>query len=93
MYGPQNRGTDQLLDRNGETVLTAKEDTLKRLTQYFDHLLSVPDTVDHEALSCLTDTPPDESLDDMLGFDKLLDAIVETKENRTSRKGGIPAEV
>ena len=92
-YGPRNRDTGQLLDRNGETVLTAKEDTLKRFSEYFDQLLNVLETVDHEALSCVTDRPPDESLDDMPGFDELLDAIVEMKENRTFEECGIPAKV
>lgn len=29
VYGPQNRGTAQLLDQDGERVFTAKDDTLK----------------------------------------------------------------
>ena len=93
VYGPQNRGTAQLLDEDGETVLTAKDDTLKRFAQHFDHLLNVPGTVEHEALNSLTDMLPDESLDDTPGFDELLNAIDATKENKAPGECGIPAEV
>ena len=91
--GPQKRGTAQLLDQDGETVLTAKDETLNRFAQHFDQLLNVPGTVDQEALSSLTDMPPDVSLDDLPSFDELLDAIAATKENKAPGECGIPAEV
>ena len=91
--GPQKRGTAQLLDQDGETVLTAKDETLNRFAQHFDQLLNVPGTVDQEALSSLTDMPPDVSLDDLPSFDELLDAIAATKEKKAPGECGIPAEV
>ena len=53
--GPQKRGTAQLLDQDGEAVLTAKDETLSRFAQHFDQLLNVPGTVDQEALSSFTE--------------------------------------
>ena len=93
VYGPQNRGITQLLDQSGETVLTAKNDILKRFAQHFDLLLNVPGEVDQEALNSLKNMPPNLSLDDMPSFDELLDAIDATKENKSPGECGIPAEV
>ena len=73
--------------------MTAKDETLNRFAQHFDQLLNVPGTVDQEALSSLTDMPPDVSLDDLPSFDELLDAIAATKENKAPGECGIPAEV
>jgi len=93
VYGPQNRGIDQLLEQNGKTVLKARNDTLKRFAQYFDLLLNVPGEVDQEALNSLKNMPPYLSLDDKPSFDELLDAIDATKENKALGEWGVPVEM
>ena len=40
-YGPQRRGTTQLTDLDGETIIQEKAEILHRFTNYFDKLLNI----------------------------------------------------
>ena len=93
IYGPQKRGTEQLIAQDGVTILKEKEDTLNRFAQHFDQLLNVPGTVDQAALDQLPDITEDKSLDEIPSFDELTAAIASTKENKAPGECGIPAEI
>ena len=41
VYGPQRRGTTQLTDLDGETIIQEKAEILHRFTNYFDKLLNI----------------------------------------------------
>lgn len=93
VYGPQNRETAQLLDQSCKTVLTAKNNTLKKFAQHFGQLLNVPGKLDQEALNSLKDMPPYLSLDNISSFNELLGAIYLTKKNKAPGECSILAEV
>ena len=91
MYGPQRRGTAQLLAEDGTTVLKEKDETLNRFAQHFYELLNVPGTVDRTALDCLPDKPACQELDSEPSRDELNTAIAATRENKAPGGCGIPA--
>jgi len=93
VYGPQRRGTAQLLDKDGVTVLKERNETLNRFAQHFDQLLNVPGTVDNNTLDELPDIQADEDLDDIPSFEELTKAIHYTRENKSPGGCGIPSEV
>ena len=49
MYGPAQRGTNQLAALDGTTVLQEKSEILNRFAEHFDQLLNVPGTLDDRA--------------------------------------------
>ena len=71
IYGPQKRGTGQLVAEDGVTLLKEKDETLNRFAQDFDQLLNVPGTVDKAALDELPDISPIADLDNVPSFDEL----------------------
>jgi len=93
VYGPTKRGTAQLLDHDGVTVLKDKDKTLNRFALHFDQLLNVPGTVDKDALNSLIDLPPNDDLSEDPSFEELLEAIASTKDNKAPGECGIPGEV
>ena len=95
VYGPQRRGTTQLLAQDGTTALKEKDKTLDRFAQHFDQLLNVPGTVDKAALEELPKVNADAELelDDVPSLDELLAAINSTRENKAPGVCRIPAEV
>ena len=93
VYGPQRRGTAQLFDLDGITVLKEKDQTLNRFAQHFEQLLNVEGSVDQSALDSLPNLPPNVSLDEPPSFEEVLDAITATRENKAPGGCGIPAEV
>ena len=93
VYGPQKRGTAQLFDVDGITILKEKDQTLNRFAQHFDQLLNVEGSVDPIALDSLPNLPPIHSLDEPPTFEELQDAISATRENKAPGGCGIPAEV
>ena len=93
VYGPQRRGTGQLIADDGVTILKDKDETLNRFAQHFDQLLNVPGTVDKAALDELPDIGPRAELDHVPSFDELAAAITFTRENKAPGGCGIPAEV
>jgi exonuclease III len=93
VYGPQRKGTAQLLAQDGVTVLKEKGETLDRFAQHFDQLLNVPGTVDKAALEELPEVNADTALDDIPSFNELLAAINSCRENKAPGGCGIPAEV
>ena len=93
VYGPQKRGTAQLLALDGETVLTDNKKILERFAQHFDQLLNLPGNVDSAALASITQRPTVHVLDEPPKMDELLKAIAATKESKAPGCCGIPAEV
>lgn len=93
VYGPQKRGSAQLIALDGVTVLKKKDEILNRFAQHFDQLLNVPGTVDHTALDSLPDVPTNVSLDELTEFNELDKAITATKRNKAPGGCDIPAKV
>jgi len=71
-----------LLDQNSKTILTAKNDTSKRLAQYFDLPLNVPEEVNQEGLNSFINMPHNLSLDGMPSFDELLTLQMQPRKRR-----------
>ena len=93
VYGPQKRGTAQLISEDGSTLLKGKDEILNRFSEHFHQLLNVPGTVDQDALDILPNHTPDGTLDDVPSREELATAIVSAKENKAPGECGIPAEV
>jgi hypothetical protein len=93
IYGPQKKGTTQLLAQDGVTVLKEKEETLNRFAQHFDQLLNVPGSVDKAVLDELPNNSIDADMDVAPSFEELLAAVTSTKENKAPGGCGVPAEV
>lgn len=93
VYGPQKRGSAQLLALDGVTVLTDKKEKLERFAQHFDQLLNVQGSVDTAAFSMLEQRLLVKALDEPPKMEELVSAISATQENKASGCCGLPAEV
>ena len=93
IYGPQRKGSTQLLAQDGVTVLKEKDKTLNRFAQHFDQLLNVPGTVDKAALEELPNIKADADLDNVPSLEELTRAITHTRDNKAPGGCGIPVEV
>jgi len=52
-YGPQKKSTAQLLDLDGETIISDKKYILNRFANHYSQLLNIPRDIDHEAVNSI----------------------------------------
>ena len=92
IYGPQLRGSTQLISADGATVLQEKEEILDRFADHFSQLLNIPGELDEEAKDNIEQKEIVTSLDDPPNLGEILTAISNISEGKAPGRDGIPAE-
>ena len=93
IYGPQLRGSTQLISADGATVLQEKEEILDRFADHFSQLLNIPGELDEEAKDNIEQKEIVTSLDDPPNLGEILTAISNISEGKAPGRDGIPAEI
>ena len=93
LYGPKKRGTTQLTDLDGETIIQEKAEILHRFTNYFDKLLNIAGEVQHSSLATIKLRRNIVFFDKKPEFKEALDAISATNKGKAPGMCGIPAEI
>ena len=93
IYGPTTSGTSRLLNIDGTTLITDKEDILKRWAEHFDSVLNRPSVINDEAINRLPQIPTNEALDIMPTREELLKAINQLSRGKAPGSDSIPAEI
>jgi hypothetical protein len=75
VYGPQKSGSDPILDASGATLLTDRDQILKRWAEHFDGVLNRPSSINEEAINQLPQVAVNTSLDDLPSFEETTKAI------------------
>ena len=93
MYGPKEDGLVPLLAADGCTLLTDRDDILKRWTEHFSNLLNRPAEVSEAAIDEIPQLRIQEQLSDPPNLAETLKAIKQMSNGKTPGADGIPLEV
>ena len=66
VYGPSSFGATPLLNADGSTLITDKEEILKRWAEHFNNVLNRQSEINNDAIDRLPQIPVDTSMDDPL---------------------------
>ena len=64
VYGPSSSGASPLLNADGSTLITDKEEILKRWTEHFNNVLNRQSEINNDAIDRLPQIPVDTSMND-----------------------------
>jgi hypothetical protein len=93
IYGPTKSGSSPLLSADGNTLITDKEEILKRWAEHFDSVLNRPSSIDAEAIARLPQVPTNASLSDSPSSTEVEKAIKNLSSGKAPGSDSIPAEV
>ena len=93
IYGPKCGGLAPLRTADGDTLLTNKDDVLKRWAEHFNNLLNRPSTVDNAAIDEIPQHPMQEQLSSPPNLAETIKAIKQMSNGKAPGADGIPAEV
>ena len=93
IYGPTTSDTSPLLNTDGTTLITDKEDILTRWAEHFDTVLNRPSVINDEAINRLPQIPTKEALDIMPTTEELPKAISQLSSGKAPGSDSIPAEI
>ena len=74
IYGPTT-SSSPILNKDGTTLITDKEDILKRWAEHFDSVLNHPSAINDEAINRIPQIPTNEALDTVPTQEELVKAI------------------
>ncbi|KAJ8038984.1 hypothetical protein HOLleu_16561 [Holothuria leucospilota] len=93
IYGPSKRGTIQILDKDGTSILTDKQEQINRWHDHFCELLNRQGTITEEALGRVKSRPILHELDAPPTLEEVMRASKQLKPNKALRPDGIAAEI
>ena len=65
VYGPSSSGASPLLNADGSTLITDKEEILKRWAEHFNNVLNRQSEINNDAIDRLPQIPVNTSMDDL----------------------------
>ena len=92
--GPITSDSSPLLNTDGTTLITDKDDILKRWAEHFDSVLNRPSVINDEVINRLPQIPTNEALVDTIPTrEELLKASSQLSSDKAPGSDNIPAEV
>ncbi|KAI8513702.1 hypothetical protein Bbelb_080260 [Branchiostoma belcheri] len=93
IYGPSSTGLSPLLTADGNTLITDKEDILKRWAEHFDNVLNRPSEINNEAIDRLPQVPINDELAAPPTLLETQKAISQLSTGKSPGRDSISAEV
>ena len=93
VYGLQSSGTTPLLSADGTSLLTDKEDILKRYAEHFDGVLNRPSSINDKAINRLPQMECNPLLDELPTVSETVKAIKVLSSGKAPGSDAIPAEI
>jgi hypothetical protein len=93
VYGPTSSSSPPLLSADGTTLISEKEDILKRWAEHFDSVLNRPADINEEAIERLPQIPTDNSLAEPPTAEEVIKAMKRTSSGKAPGADSIPAEI
>lgn len=92
VFGPQESGVSPISAKDG-TLLTDKNDILKRWKEHFDTVLNASSVTDDDVIASITQRPEIKELSFTPTFQEVIDAIKLISSGKAPGKDAIPPEV
>ena len=93
VYGPQSSGSSPILSADGKTLLTDRQQILKRWAEHFDSVLNRPSSINEEAIARLPQAEIDYELDLPPTLPEVKRAISQMCSGKAPGPDAIAAEV
>ncbi|XP_035658037.1 uncharacterized protein LOC118403431 [Branchiostoma floridae] len=93
IFGPSSTGLSPLLSADGNTLITDKDDILKRWAEHFDSVLNRPSSINEEAISRLPQVPINEALAEPPSPAETHKAVGQLSSGKAPGQDSIPAEI
>ena len=93
IYGPTTSCSSPILNKDETTLITEKEDILKRWAEHLDSVLNRPSAISDEAIKRIPQISTNEALDRVPTQEELVKAISQLSSGKAPGSDSIPAEV
>ena len=93
VYGPSSSGASPLLNADGSTLITDKEEILKCWAEHFNNVLNRQSEINNDAIDRLPQIPVNTSMDDPPTLLETENAIHILSRGKAPGSDSIPAEI